>query len=79
MVSFEKLDAQKFYNCQFLAPSYYIVAKTLPWCVWWFSAIILMEGGTEEDLKCLEEVEEDKVEEGSRSRSTSESRPQEQR
>ena len=29
MVLLEKLDAQKFYNCQFLAPTFLILAKTL--------------------------------------------------
>ena len=29
MISLEKQDALKFYNCQFWAPSYLILAKTL--------------------------------------------------
>ena len=29
MVSLEKKDAQIFYNCQFQAPSFHILAKTL--------------------------------------------------
>ena len=39
VVSFGKLDSQKFYNCQFWAPSFWYLAQTMP-TVWKSQGII---------------------------------------